>query len=126
MLLNIVIRKTGRVVSLGETESLPAASLAYLIQYGANQSGNDAHASIVRKNWTGTEAEFVAAVDKEVDDWVARVRAGTVAIRSVAVDPAVAKIRDAAKAAGVNVDDIDPDQLVVMFSKLTKKPAKAA
>ena len=89
MLVNIYVKKIGATVSLGEFDSLPEATRAHIIQYGATQSCNDKHASITRGGETpfkGTDAEFRAAVLTEVNEWIERAKSGTLSIRA-SVDP---------------------------------------
>lgn len=77
MQLNVSIGKIGTIVPLGEVESLPATTVAYLIQYGANQCLNDTHASVAKKDFTD-ETKFVDAVCAKVQRRVDQLVSGNV------------------------------------------------
>lgn len=60
-----------------DTETLPAQSLAYLVEYGLKQSLNDVHAAVARKNFK-TDEEFVESVNGKVATRVQQIVSGDV------------------------------------------------
>jgi hypothetical protein len=120
-MIRVLVKKTGRVVEFDETK-LPPATIAYFIQYGATQSTNDSHASVVKKDWKGTADEFVAAVNKEVDDFIARAKAGTLATRAPE-DPKIVARRELGRMLGRELTEAEYD---VILADVAKKHRKAA
>jgi hypothetical protein len=89
--ITVQIRKTDEVVEF-VVESLPAASIQYLLQYGATQSINDSHASVARKNFDSDET-FAAAVMEKVNERANQIRTGEVPGARGPANPAMAKAR---------------------------------
>jgi hypothetical protein len=94
MFLRVYVKKNGRTYDVGEFEELPASSREAIVNYGAKQLANDSHASVIWENregkrvFTGTEAEYHAEVDREVSEWIVKVKAGQLRTQ-VTEDPAV-------------------------------------
>jgi hypothetical protein len=89
--ITVQIRKLDEVVEF-VVESLPAASIQYLLQYGATQSINDCHASVIRKNFE-TDTAFADAVMEKVNERVNQIRTGEVPGTRGTANPAMAKAR---------------------------------
>jgi hypothetical protein len=89
--ITVQIRKTDTAVDF-VVESLPPASIQYLLQYGATQSINDCHASVIRKNFE-TDTAFVDAVMEKVDERVNQIRTGEVPGSRAPANPVMAKAR---------------------------------
>lgn len=73
MQLNVKIGKLNDVVTVGEIESLPPASIQYLLQYGGNQFLNDKHASIKKADYDDAvewELDVRESVQKGIDQLV--------------------------------------------------------
>lgn len=87
-MLRLFVKKIGQTFDVGEFAKLPEASQQYLVQYGVDQSGTDCHASVTRKDWKGTDAEFKAEVTKHVMAWITKIQTGAVRAR-IAEDPQV-------------------------------------
>ena len=96
-----------------DTTKLPQASIEYLLQYGLNQSINDAHASI-KKDDPNVRDLVAAAVSKRVN----QIRTGTVP-RLAGPDP----LRAAMAAAGITADD---EVLAAIAAIAAKRKGKAA
>lgn len=107
MQLNVSIGKIGSAISLGEVEALPAASVAYLLQYGANQCLNDTHASVKRSDFS-SEGEFKDAVYLKVENRAEQLRSGAVPGTRTpsAATAAVRKLQAAIGSGGVTDDQI--------------------
>src|SRR5262245_46245179 len=116
--INVLVKKTGRVVAL-DPATLPANSVQFLFHYGATQKINDSHASVIKKDWKGTDAEFVAAVDREVDACIESLRNGTLRVAAVE-DPDVVMRRQLASY-GMTEAQID-----AMLAKTPKGSTKRA
>lgn len=94
MLVNIFVKKIGVTVPLGEFSKLPQVTQDAIIQYGATQMCNDRHASITKGGETpfkGTDKEFHSAVMVEVNEWIAKAKAGTLSVRGTSDPKATAR-----------------------------------
>jgi hypothetical protein len=88
-----------------------------LLANGLKQKVNDDHSQITKKDWKGTDAEFVAAVTKEVDKTIATIESGG---WKVPVQIVVAPTDEAlAEMLGISVDDVK----AMKAAKLAGKPA---
>jgi hypothetical protein len=101
-------------------EDLPAASMKYLLTYGATQAVNDAAASIVRKNFETDEA-FAKAVAEKVQKRIDQIKSGDVPGARAPTDPNAAKARAIAKEMAA-----DPELAAALEAVMAKRAAKKA
>jgi hypothetical protein len=106
----VAVNKTGRTYTI-EWSRVPESSIEFFLNYGLEQKFNDSHSSVVRKNWTGTDAEFETAVHDITDDIETKIYAGTLGTRARRVeDPKKVTARTLAAMAASN-----PDELAAML-----------
>jgi hypothetical protein len=117
----VFIRKTNSTFDAGDFTALPQSSQDYIISYGMTQAYNDAHASVIKKDFKGTDAEFAAAVTAKVTGFHERVKSGAVRA-AVAEDPKKVMLREVAKLLGREVTEDE----ILALDKPTKRPVKVA
>lgn len=121
MQLNVTIGKIGTIVPLGEVESLPATTVAYLIQYGANQCLNDTHAAVAKKDFAD-ETAFIDTVCAKVQKRVDQLISGNVpgSRTPSAATAAVRKLQAAIGSGGVT------DDMILKFAEFIESQKTAA
>jgi hypothetical protein len=101
-------------------EDLPAASMKYLLTYGATQAVNDAAASIVRKNFE-TDVAFADAVAEKTQKRIDQIKSGDVPGSKAPTDPNAAKARAIAKEMAA-----DPELAAELEKVMARRNAKRA
>lgn len=91
MNISVKIAKLNTAIDYN-VEALPATSLAYAITYGLTQALNDAHASVMRKNFDSDQA-FLAAVEEKVAKRHEQITSGNVPGSRAPADPRAAMAR---------------------------------
>lgn len=119
MLVEIKVAKLNNIATF-DVESLPPASLQYVITYGLTQAIGDAHASIARKNFE-TDAAFLAAVTEKVEKRMEQIRTGNVPGSRAPSDPNAAKVRKLVKEVG----EVSDEEMALMVAAVNKARAKA-
>lgn len=140
--------RNGKVYST-EVETLPAAAIAYLLQYGFSQSLQDSiagRAKAVREEmstipdpkpdgWLGvaSEATILIGIESDLDGTLSKrldaIKAGTVATRGpgVARDPAAGIVRELlvawSKAKGGKLPKADSDEYKALAGKMSAAKA---
>lgn len=126
MLINVKIAKLNSVHEFN-VEALPPTSVQYAITYGLTQAVNDAHASVMRKNFDSDSA-FIEAVEAKVLKRLEQIETGNVPGSRGPADPKAAVARKLAKGleeAGLDLTSIEPDELAAMVAVINKRRAKA-
>lgn len=112
MLFNVVVSKGAPRTESFDSAKLPQSSIDYLIQYGLNQSINDAHASIKKDDPKVRELVAVA-----VSKRVTQIRTGAVPSLAGRVDPLRAKAQE--------LGLTDSELLAIMATAAAKKKSAA-
>lgn len=117
MEFNVTIKWKREAVGTEEIDfdSLPEQSKRYIIQYGLDQTSNDAGAS------AETEEDKVAAATRRLES----LKAGVVPTGGGGGDPVVSRMRklarkaigDAVKAKGMKLEDIDKDKFKALVEQ---------
>ena len=100
-------------------DAFPQTTREHLAEYGFKQIVADSHASVKREAYADGEAGdkvWTADVRAAVDARLAQLDSGDFT-RTRTADPGTARIRDAARKAGVKLDAIDPEKLVAWMKR---------
>ncbi len=85
--MEITINKTQRIVTIDEG-TLPQITRDFVFSYGIRQILNDCHSSLVAKDWNEKEnGDYNTAVNKAVDEKLAKLVAGDIVSRSGSSEP---------------------------------------
>lgn len=119
----ISIRKYETTVEL--PDSLPEKSEAYLRNYGATQSLNDAHASVKRSDYESDE-EYVEAGMAKVNARLAQLVEGTIGVRVAApTTPMVRMIAQGVKTLQDQGVSISPDEFAELLARFAESKKAA-